>query len=287
MTRIATRERNGGVLAVLVLYERPLEAAVAWPTLLAMLGQPGALSLRHCLVFDNSPDPLAPIEALPAEASISATRVNRGTAGAYAAALERAESEDCDWMLRLDQDTSLPSDYLLRAALAREATPAAVALTPRIRDCGRLVSPAVITPTGSVQPVVDPRCAFGQPTAISSGLVVARDAVRAAQPFPEPIWLDYVDHWIFLIIAREDAGIGLINADLSHDLSVRNPGTLSVPRLESILAAESAFYEALSATARRWLPVRRLARACRYVALGQFALAGTIVRHLSSRPTSR
>lgn len=284
---VKLRELNGRVLAVLVLYRRRPEAAAAWETVREFLRGTGGIRLRHCLIYDNSPKRGAWAEDLPEEVSVIWAPENRGTAGAYTAAVDLANAKDCDWLLLLDQDTELPADFLHLAERAIEITPAAAALVPRVRHGMILVSPAVITAGGSVQPDAAPTNSRGTPTAISSGMVTRRDAVAAALPFPDAIWLDYVDHWMFLSFARQNLPMGLIDADLLHDLSIRTPGALAVDRLRSILAAESAFYRELGPRARAGLPARRVARAVRLLGSGHFRLAGIIVQHTLSNLVRR
>lgn len=276
---------NGKVLAVLVLYGRRPEEAVSWTTILSLLGRDGPLQLAHCVVHDNSPERLA---VVPPTIGISVcwTPENTGTAGAYARAADAVRTHGCDWLLLLDQDTDLPLDYLDRAARVLGEQPEAAALVPRVWHGRDLVSPATIRKSGGVRPAVTPMAHAGILTAISSGVVMRSTAFASVPPFPRAIWLDYVDHWIFLSLARSGSAVGLIDADLQHDLSVRTPAALSPARLDGILAAESAFNDAMTGGRRGWLRLRRLIRAARHVANGQFDHALTVIRHTLARTNS-
>ncbi|RYD26126.1 MAG: glycosyltransferase [Lysobacteraceae bacterium] len=273
------------VLAVLVLYGRKPDEAASWSTLLALLGQDGPLRLDHCVVHDNSPERHVPTIAPASNISVRWTPDNSGTAGAYIEAAHVARAHGCEWLLLLDQDTDLPADYLNRAAHALDDQPDASVLVPKVRHGGELVSPATIGRTGSVQPTACPTAHAGIPTAISSGIIMHHTAFAAVLPFPRAIWLDYVDHWMFLSFARRGLRMGFIDADLSHDLSIRTPHTLSTTRLAGILAAENAFNDAMSDGGRGWLRLRRLIRAIRYAANGQFGHAGTVIRYTLPRAT--
>ncbi|MFL0415868.1 hypothetical protein [Sphingomonas sp. 179-A 2A2 NHS] len=279
MTVRADISRRQGIMAVLVLYGRPLEDAVSWPVLRSWLDDDSHAGLRHCLVYDNSPMSLTDGGSLPANAHLLHDPDNSGTAGAYAAAVDYAARTGCEWLLLLDQDTALPADYLAIARETMAATPDAEVMVPRVRHDAQLVSPATITRAGTVRPCAAPDHVAGMTTAISSGAVVRRRAIENVV-FPPSIWLDYVDHWLFLRLHRHGAYVAVIDTDLSHDLSVRTPATLSAARLASILAAESTFYIALGGRARAVLPLRRLMRAARYAAIGRLALAGTVLRTL-------
>lgn len=280
MSEVIAQQHNGRVLAVLVLYRRSLAAAASWNTLLGFLGQTGPLRLVHILVYDNASECKISAEDLPKGVSVFCAPENLGTAGAYAKAVGIAEAKNCDWLLLLDQDTELPSDYLFRAAQAAEITGDPAVLVPRVCHGRTLISPSVITAAGLIRPVEDPIRAKGMLTAISSGVIVRSNAVAAALPFPDTIWLDYVDHWMFRSFARQGLAVGMIDVDLSHDLSLYTPAHLSPDRLSNILAAERAFYEELGVGARAWRPVRRLVRAMRFAASGHFALARATLQHV-------
>lgn len=223
--------------------------------------------------------------ALASGISARWTPDNPGTAGAYVGAAEVARDHGCDWLLLLDQDTALPLDYLDRAVRALDRQKDAAALVPRIWHGRDLVSPATIGQAGGVRPTTFERSATGIPTAISSGMMVRHSAFVAALPFPRAIWLDYVDHWMCLSFARSGLHLGLIDADLSHDLSVKSPKTLSLERLAGILAAENTFHHAMTGGERYRLRLRRLARAVRYAVHGRFAHARTIIRYTLAHTT--
>lgn len=262
-----------------MLYRRRLEEAASWPVLSTWL-QTRPSGLRQCVIYDNSP--LSPIDAgtLPPGVVLIRNPDNGGTEAAYAAAAPIAQRLNCAWLLLLDQDTVLPGDYLSHAASALSAMPHATALVPRVRHESNLVSPAVITRTGSVRPCADPHVRNGMTTAISSGMLMRHQAISDIA-FPPEIWLDYVDHWMFLNMALRGKTVALMDITLSHDLSVRRPTTLSADRLRSILAAEKAFFVRFGGMARNLLPLRRLLRAFRYALVGKPSLAAVI---LSMRP---
>lgn len=274
--------QDGRVLAVLVLYRRRPDETAAWDALKDMLQQAGSFRLAHCLICDNSPERNWSEEALPDRMSVEWAPENPGTAGAYARAAAYAEAKGCAWLLLLDQDTALPRDYLAKVSRAAVQTPDASIFVPRVWHGEKLVSPAVITRNGNVRPTARPERQFGSPTAISSGMLVAASAVRAAQPFPAAIWLDYVDHWMFLSFAKRNLTISLLDVDLPHDLSILRPRALGDSRLISILRAENAFYQAFGQSARALRPVRQALRAAKFAMSGNFGLAGTTIRHVFS-----
>lgn len=132
------------IFAVLVLYKRlPAES----PSLKSLLEASRTASsiphLLHVLIVDNTPGGQHPGE-LPEGVSYRAAPENPGLAKAYNDALEQAAQRGDTWLLTLDQDTALPSDFLIRlirhvSLLERQSQVAA--LVPKIADRGRLISP--------------------------------------------------------------------------------------------------------------------------------------------------
>lgn len=273
------------IMAVLVVYGRKVEDAASWPTLRLWL-ESDRSRLRRCLIYDNSPTSLTNTASLPNGAILMHDPANGGTAGAYMTAAQHVPEAECTWLLLLDQDTILPVDYLDRAVQAAVAVPDAMVLVPRVHHGDQLVSPATITSSGSVQPVPDPRRTEGLPTAISSGALVRRSVIAEVH-FPPELWLDYVDHWLFLHVAKRGGALTVIDADLSHDLSIRTPKTLSTIRLRSILTAERTFYAAFGRRARVILPIRQMIRAARYAMVMRPDLALTVLQSVISPAKGR
>ena len=280
---------SGRVLAVLVLYNCPPEDAGCWPSLVDMLPENGMFSLQHCLIFDNSPEYFLPTEyPTPDGFELRRSPENVGTAGAYAAATTVASARNCDWLLLLDQDTVLPRDYLKCAAENSQSTnfPGDV-IVPRVWHGNRLISPSLLSAIGNIRATTDLSRKRGIPTAISSGVLVRTKAIQAILPFPQELWLDYVDHWMFLNFAQQGLSISEMSINLKHDLSIRNPGSLLPERLQNVLCAETFFYHNLGYPARLFLPLRQFLRAVRFMINGHKQLAIVTIKHLLHRRAPR
>jgi hypothetical protein len=256
-------------MAVLVAYERdqaqlrPLATLQAW--LAAADG--GALELAHILLYDNSATPRARPAAIDERISYLHNPANGGTAAAYAYAATLAASRECAWLLLLDHDTEVPRDLLQSAALALPGGGAtSAALLPRaVNQKGRFISPAIVTRFGGFRPLnAGEMPATGHPlTAIASGCVLSVAALREILPFPDGMWLDFVDHWIFAQLRARGHCFALFESTLQQDLSIANPERVSWPRMRSILSSERRFQHSLGSSARRVYPWRvawRIAR---------------------------
>jgi hypothetical protein len=261
---------ENGVIAVLVIYERDLQEAKAWPQLCAMLtsGAGGGLKLRHVLVYDNStrsqPEP-------PSSSWCSYVHdpKNGGTAAAYARGARLAHELGLGWLLLLDHDTLLPGDFMERASAAvLAASERPGALLPWVVHGQRTISPAKITWTGSVRPLsVQRGKSFPFPlSGIASASLVDSAALQALGPLPTALWLDYVDHWIFTQLSELGRKVVLFDAIVQHDLSICDPSGISRARLHSILDGEALFIRSQPWIARAIYPLRialRLVRSCR------------------------
>lgn len=276
------------VLAVLVVYERDIDQAEAWPALLHMLAATdlsssgNVLRLTHVLIYDNSQSPRARPTSLVSRCTYIHDADNGGTAAAYRHAARLGASLGATWLLLLDHDTGLPPALLQSAgaALAKSAPRPPAALLPWVLHGDLVVSPARITSIGTVRPLVrGARLNAGwHLTGISSGSFMRLDEFDALARMPRGLWLDYVDHWIFAMLASRGGSMALIDCALQHDLSVTHIDRLSTTRLQSVLAAESIFVATLQWPARALHPLRLLARAMR-VARARPSHARTILNH--------
>ena len=99
------------IFAVVVRYKLPLCDAQTMKGLTqAFQVQPELRRDITVLVWDNSPEPLEDSAALPFQYIHSVQNI--GVAGAYNRGMELAESMRCSWLLLLDQDTTIPSEFL-------------------------------------------------------------------------------------------------------------------------------------------------------------------------------
>ncbi len=283
MTGTATPEHAGSehggpgsVLAVMVAYRRAPEEAASWRWLMDRLaegrttGDTRSLRLAHVLIYDNTPGDSTPGgtaadsgTALPEGVSRIADPSNGGTAAADEAACALAGRMGCEWVLLLDQDTSVPADYLRKAgdAAARPDRPGILA--PKVLHGEILISPAEMKVTGRVVPRADAD-QTGHLTAIASGLMLRQTDLARALPLPPALWLDFVDHWVLLKMRQNGTKSAVIDTVLSHDLSIFKPAEMSTERMIGILDAESWFHRHLSWQAWAALPLLRLIRVTFY-----------------------
>ena len=134
------------LLAVIVIYKRPLCESPSLRTLLeaSALISETSVSLG-ILIRDNTPGGQDPGH-IPEGVQYESAPSNPGLAQAYNRALEIAREEQYDWLITLDQDTSLPPDFLVRVgALADkfESCPMIGAIVPQVVGDGQFYLPFI------------------------------------------------------------------------------------------------------------------------------------------------
>lgn len=280
------------VLAVVVLYRRSVTQAECWAPLQHLLDTGGGtttLRLEHVLTYDNSPQPQR-VTAGPHHSHVF-DPLNGGTARAYAQAATLATQLAIPWLLLLDQDTALPDTFFLKASALLDSldSPMPAALVPWVKhQGGAIVSPARIDRWGSVIPLHpdDPVANGAHLSAIASGSLMRVAPLNDLLPLPASLWLDYVDHWIFATYHRRGLRVAVFAQELSHDLSIESPGTLSAQRLVSVLRGEAIFHRLLGPMARLAWPFRIALRLVR-LACANAGLVRDAIRILCSRPSGR
>lgn len=260
-------------MAVLVVYERELQQVNAWPLLVDALSTASCagFKLEHVMVYDNSWNPKAQAAAANDACSYVHDRSNGGTAAAYERAVEVAVQRRIEWLLLVDQDTDLPPEFFGAAAASLASLPLERlgALVPTVMDHDKAVSPARVTLFGRIKPLRR-QGAFGPLagiTAVASGSLLRVAELRPLMPLPRELWLDYVDHWVFVQLTHRGARIAVFDAVLRHSLSVMRPAQLDRRRLNSILDGEFYFQRLLGPLARGVYPLRILARLARYAVI--------------------
>lgn len=233
-----------------------------------------ALGIRchRLIVYDNSPeahdlgDSFSP-GSMP-KIDYVHDPANGGTAAAYEFATKAASARHADWLLLLDHDTILPSDFFARWVAAIHMAPDEVvdAFVPWVTHEGVVVSPATVTGIGSIRPLS--RTAAPKPeTAIASGSIFRVESLRAVMPLPHGLWLDFVDHWLFAEIRARRGVVRVFDAEVDHDLSIARPASLSRRRLLSVLEGEARFVRSLEWPARYVHPIRLMHRLARYLVI--------------------
>ena len=237
------------VLAVIVLYKRSVERSETLISLGEALGRhPGLLQRLRVLLWDNSPMPTTPTLAFPFDYVHSGKNV--GTAGAFNHAMEFAETLSIPWLLLLDQDTTLPEDFVAKMIGYSDRfadTPEVAAVVPLLWCRGQLISPKRLRNLYRISPV--PPACYGtykeQVVVCDSATLMRTAALREAGGYDEELfWLDFSDIDVFAALHRNGKSIYIASdLQLQHSLSMMDYDTDMTPeRYSNFLAAEGTFF---------------------------------------------
>lgn len=237
------------VLAVVVLFKlRSDESATVRALQSALVSSPSLQQSVQVLLFDNSPQPSRPRD-LPPYFSYEPSANNSGLAAAYNRGLQLAVAAGYDWLLTLDQDTSLPPDFLRRvislAAQLNSDLPVA-AIVPQLESAGRVLSPNYV---GTVRNTPVPSGTAGlnrkEVFALNSGSLLRVSALQEIGGFSEEFWLDQLDLWLHNRLHRAGKRVYIAgDIHVHHGLSLLDYDSLSPIRFRNFLEAESHFFDA-------------------------------------------
>jgi GT2 family glycosyltransferase len=242
------------ILAVVVLYQCSLAQSQSVSSLLQILiDNPEFAKYFSLVLYDNSPQ----AQSLLIEADFPICYFhdgsNRGLPAAYNFALARAETEQCTWLLLLDQDTWLTREFiaeLLATTKTLHAQPDVAAIVPKLMVHGKIDSPATHffdLMRGQFQA---PRPAMRQDVVgiqqqrlacYNSGATLRVSALRNLGGFPPEYWLDFLDHAVFHALFVGGFRLYVLLARLQHDSSYADIGSVPAWRFHNILLARTLY----------------------------------------------
>jgi GT2 family glycosyltransferase len=202
------------------------------------------------VLYDNTPGG-QDAGALPADVLYKADVENGGLAKAYNYAMEIAHEDGFNWLLTLDQDTSIPIDFLCKlchAVTFVEPLNTVAAIVPSVSVSGRVMSPFIDRKYG-IRPKYFPRGFIGIPLenvyAMNSASTIRVSALKAVGGYDPryPIW--HSDLVMFHRLFSNNFSVfvaGHIQVDhVMSGFDLKNRSTPS--RYEDMLRAEEAFYD--------------------------------------------
>jgi GT2 family glycosyltransferase len=242
------------ILAVVVVYNCEFSQSHSVSSLFQILSENPELAKHFSVVlYDNSPQPQSPVSPPDFPTHYVHDPSNGGLATAYNLALARAESEEREWLLLLDQDTTLTREFiseLVETAETLRTRPEVAAIVPKLLVHGKVHSPAIpftdqmrrqfLRPTQAlthdVVGVLPQRlCAY------NSGSTLRVAALRSIGGFPTEFWLDFLDHAVFHAFIVHGYRVYVMLAMLAHDSSYSDLGTVPLWRMHNILMAQSLY----------------------------------------------
>lgn len=239
------------ILATVALYEQSPSGSRALLSLAEILRNDRGLA-HHVglMIYDNSPEAHEINLELPLEYVHDAK--NSGLAAAYNCGLLYAEENGYDWLLLLDQDTTLTSCFmseLITSLNALRPEDPIVAVVPKLLVRGVIQSPAehfidyIRHQFKRSNKTFDNEFGVqhGRISAYNSGSTLSVRALRAIGGFPLEFWLDYLDHAVFHALCERGGKVYVLRAVLIHDLAESDLNLRPLWRFRNVLRAQSLF----------------------------------------------
>jgi GT2 family glycosyltransferase len=280
------------ILIVVVQYLTPLENAPVIQSLDRCFSQtPALLEDFTTLVWDNSPRSHAVPDGLSFPIQHRHTGENLGVSGAYNRAAKLAAEYGAQWLLLLDQDTTLPPEFLAgMREHAQRLTPEhrIAAVAPTILMGQAQISPKVTVRWGTS---VDPPPGFigeerRELVLVNTGLLLRLAALQKVGGYHPDFWLDFSDRYLCHMLAQKSCSVWLAaDLRLQHHVSFVD-GSISLRRYANLLAAEDAFFTLYRSLPRNIVYCQRLLRKAWRLRKTHPDRARLLIRHLARRFTT-
>ena len=239
------------LLAVVVLYKMKPSESIAFSSLQATIlcVEPG-LTEVNILLYDNTPGG-QDVGILPANVHFKSDPTNDGLAKAYNYALEMAREGGFDWLLTLDQDTSLSLDFLSRlrnTAMFVAPMDSVAAIVPCISSDGRVVSPFALTKHLELTKCI-PSGFIGIPFedvyAANSASTIKVRALQVIGGYDPRFYLDFSDLVMYRRLHARGLRVFVVgDIQVEHELAGLDLKNRSTPdRYENTYRAEEAAYD--------------------------------------------
>jgi rhamnosyltransferase len=206
------------LLAVVVLYKKKPSQSIS---LECIEKQKHANEIQTLLV-DNSPEALQE-ETLKTHYEYIHQPENPGVSRSYNMAAEKAKSMGRKWLLLLDDDSSLPSDYLEQIHETVSQFPCYLVFAPIVSTERGVISPCRYhfhrgSELGKIE--TGPQTFKGK-SLVNSGLVLDVCVFEKTGGYNERIPLDYSDHYFVRQLNKHQIKVVVCKVGFAHQLSAQ------------------------------------------------------------------
>jgi len=247
------------ILAVIVVYKMsPLQTPSFLSIQQAREAVPSVRLDLKVYLYDNSCDGQDP-GSVPEGVEYHAASRNEGLSQAYNDALRFALANGYEWLLTLDQDTSLPSNFLKRVTEIAGAVandPSIAAIAPLISDGGVNISPTWFFADALPRYYNKNTIGTGRPRtyAFNSAATLRVASLVKVGGYNPWFWLDYSDGYIFRQLQHHNLRVFVAgDIEVAHNFaSTDMQNRVSPKRYWNMLLAETAFWDLEMGMAARW-----------------------------------
>jgi len=252
---------NNAVLILIVLYKQNLEDSSSYKSLCQNID---SISFPYeVLVYNNTPSIKIPESDFYAVFNSSE---NQMLVGAYNYALEVSRKKKFDWLLLLDQDTQLTSQYFLELSNSLNSVSEGVgAILPSVISANIKISPMILSkffgPFGIKKPYsgTEDLKKTEYVSGINSATILRTKAITKIGGFSKDFPLDFSDHWYFFRLYQLGYSVNCLRVAINHDLSVaKSYNPMGVKRYIQYLEARYLFAKKTSFSVMLALKLRSI-----------------------------
>jgi GT2 family glycosyltransferase len=237
-----------GLLAVMIVFNCKLEETKTLVSLLKNFENNQNIFERFKLIIYDNSKIIQDIDfVIPFNYEYIHNPKNIGLAGAYNHALAEGSKYFSKWLLLLDQDSSLPADFiscLSDTTLEFENDKTVFSIAPKMFYNDALFSPSKVIYGGIHRPI-DKNCTGFcdfEVFAIGSCSCVRISFLNEIGGFNGVFWLDCLDRWLYLKIKEKGGAVYITDSHIKHELSVLDYDKfINKERYVNIINYESLF----------------------------------------------
>lgn len=228
------------ILVVIVLYKIKLRDAIPLQNLRQQLFQYN--DRIGFYIYDNSPvwdeECLHRVELYGSPFEYVSNTSNPGLSKAYNEACQYAENHSYDWLLLLDQDTTISDDAILKYLNEIDNGKEYNMFVPKVKVEGRgYMSPCIFKhkrgrfmndfPSGKIE--------TKNITVINSGLLIRVDSFKECGGYDNDVYLDFSDHDFFYRFKKLNPYIYVIDTEFQQDFTCLSTNMDTLKRRFTIL----------------------------------------------------
>lgn len=208
------------LLVVIVLYKTKLNDSLSFNTLINSSGfTKGEISFY---IYDNSPEQNQKFH-LSDNINVFYEKDynNSGISSAYNKAAEYAKSKDMEWLLLLDQDSSIPYDFIEKLEDSINKYKNQVLFAPILKHNNLVLSPCKFEfMKGSAMKMVSPGITSLKDISIfNSGILVKTSSFLIVGGYNEKVPLDFSDHSFVHRMKKNISEFVIMPIEINHQLS--------------------------------------------------------------------
>lgn len=214
------------IVFFIVTYKEHFDKSVTYNKLIESFFVSNLSNQISVFIFDNTPqDDVHHYNTI--NTSVDDKRINLkyftkksniGLAKAYNFLANEAINNGYEWVVLLDQDTTLPKNFYDSYVNTSEEI---LIQAPKVLSNGKMISPALYSNYRSkiIKDVINCTYPIANISCINSGLLINLDLYKMVGGYNEELFLDFCDHEFMLRVKQKYTKIRILEVFLTQDFS--------------------------------------------------------------------